>query len=228
MPTPGFLRRALAAAAAIGLALTTWAASAPAQPPAEPLTDEQKVALQALDADLERLDVLLERITEAQHKATTKGYIDKFKETRNALHQKFDQGKYDEVKFETQAEFQRIHSWLAPGLTPKPNPATDTSRVVVYLLEPEPSDPADVKVALAALANELGRLEKRNAQRSAGNVRDAEKKQLALFRARHGELGRKFSRPGWETLLAEMKTIAEERDLTIWPPAPHPLHPAAP
>jgi hypothetical protein len=217
-------RLILGAFAALGLALTLSAATAPAQP-AEPLTDEQKIALQALDADLGRLDALLAKINEPLHKATTEGFIKGFKQTRDALHQKFDQGKYDEVKFETQAEFQRIHLWLSPGLDPKVKPGADTSRIVVYLLEPEASDPADVKVALLALENELARLEKRNAQRPASDARDAEKKRLAGFRARHAELGKRFTRRGWDALLTEVKIIAEERDDAIWPPASNPLHP---
>src|SRR5436305_347535 len=75
------------------------AAPAPGAPPE--YTDEQETLLKALDAELVRFDTMLQQDTDVQHKATVKAFIDGFKDRRDAMNKApFDQGKYDEIRFD--------------------------------------------------------------------------------------------------------------------------------
>jgi hypothetical protein len=95
------------------------AAAAPAAAPA--YTDEQKNLLKALDAELARFDALLEKDDDVQHKATVKAFLDAFKDRRDAMNKvPFDQGKYDEIRFDINVEYQRLAMWLAAPITPPP------------------------------------------------------------------------------------------------------------
>jgi len=188
----------------------------PGQAPAAPGTDagpthteEQLAALKFLDDDIARLDVLLERISEAPLKATTKGFIDVFKETRNGLRRTYDQTKFDELKFEVVAEFQRIHLWLA---APRENPliSGDTPRVI-FDLEPSPADPAEVKAALAALDEEITYRVNRASRLPAGPARDEETQRIKAIQADRATLGRTFTRAGWDAVLGKLK-VTPKRD----------------
>jgi hypothetical protein len=86
-------------------------------------TEEQKTQLKALDGDLSRFEAMLAKDDDAKHAAIVKGHLDGFKSRRDAMYAApFDSGKYDELRFELNAEYQRLAMWLAPPKTP-PRPA---------------------------------------------------------------------------------------------------------
>jgi len=176
-------------------------AAAPEAPVGQ--TEEQQAALKALDEDIVRLDGLLEKIHDAPLKATTKGFIDVFKQTRDGLRRSYDQTKYDELKFEVVAEFQRIHLWLAPPRTAPPV-AGDTTRVV-YELEPSAADPAEVKAALDALDDEISRREAHTSRLPAGKEREAATRSIRGIKEDRAALGRTFTRPGWDAVVRKLK-----------------------
>jgi len=110
-------------AAVLALATPMFAAqeAAPAAAAAPTYTDEQKASLKALDAELARFDAMLERDDDVQHKATVKAFLDAFKDRRDAMNKAtFDQGKYDEIRFDINVEYQRLAMWLAAPITPPP------------------------------------------------------------------------------------------------------------
>ena len=83
-------------------------------------TPEQKAALDALDAELGRFDAKAGLITDGTYKAEIRIAIERFKKRRTALRQAaFDQGKYDELRFEINVEYQRVANWLRGPITPQ-------------------------------------------------------------------------------------------------------------
>ena len=91
---------------------------ADAPPVAVAHTSEQEVALAMLDAVIKRFDALLALDDDARHKAATKIKLDEFKARGRALHEEFDQTRYDELRIDLNLEFQRLASWMAPPKTP--------------------------------------------------------------------------------------------------------------
>lgn len=117
---PGLISAAVLALAAPMFAAQPPAAAAPAAEAAPaPYTDDQKALLKALDAELARFDAMLEKDDDIQHKATVKAFLDAFKDRRDAMNKAtFDQGKYDEIRFDINVEYQRLAMWLAAPMTP--------------------------------------------------------------------------------------------------------------
>lgn len=187
-------------AAVLAFALPTIGAqqatpAAAAEVPA--YTDEQKAALKALDAELVRFDAMLEKDDDVQHKATVKAFIDAFKDRRDAMNKApFDQGKYDEIRFDINVEYQRLAMWLAAPITPPVGvKAAGVSEVAVYKLNPSPANKSDVQAALAAVDREIARLE--------GSATD--KARIQGIKSRRAELNKSFTKAGWDGLLAEMQ-----------------------
>jgi hypothetical protein len=91
--------------------------AAPAAPPE--FTDEQKQQLKNVDADIQRFEALVAKVDDAKYAAEVKEQIDGFKKRRDTMHTvAFDSGKYDELRFELNSEYQRVAMWLAPLRTP--------------------------------------------------------------------------------------------------------------
>ena len=173
----------------------------PAPAAAAPVyTDEQKASLKALDAELARFDAMLQQDTDVQHKATVKAFLDGFKDRRDTMNKvPFDQGKYDEIRFDINVEYQRLAMWLAPPITPAPmRKAEGISEIAVYKLSPSPANKADVAAALGALDREITRLDA-----AAGSP--ADKARVKGFRDRRAELNKDFTKAKWDALIADMK-----------------------
>ena len=113
-------------AALLAASLAPVNLAAAAEPAAKPenateLTPEQKVALDALDAELVRFDGRIQQISAAGYQAEMRTTLAKFKQRRDAIRAAaFDQGKYDELRFEINVEYQRMMLWLQPLRTPPP------------------------------------------------------------------------------------------------------------
>ena len=103
---------------AIGFVARSQAAETPAASARPSYTDEQKGLLAALDAELVRFDAMLAKDTDAAHAAFVKTLVDGLKARRGAMNQAaFDQGKYDELRFDLNVEYQRLALWLAPPIS---------------------------------------------------------------------------------------------------------------
>jgi len=192
---------ALILAFAAPLATAQQPAAAEAAPQ---YTDEEKHALRALDAELERFDAMLEKDDDLQHKATVKAFIDAFKDRRDAMNKApFDQGKYDEIRFDINVEYQRLALWLAPPITPPPAvKAAGVSEIAVYRLNPSPANRADVRAALAAVDAEISRLESHASA-------PADRTRIQAIKAKRATLNREFTKAGWDGLLNDMKATGK-------------------
>lgn len=102
------------------VATSVFAAAATEAPAKAPeYTDEQKALLKALDAELVRFDAMLAKDDDAAHAATVKEFLAGFKARRDAMNKvAFDQGKYDELRFDINVEYQRLAQWLLPTNAP--------------------------------------------------------------------------------------------------------------
>lgn len=83
-----------------------------------PISAEQKASLDLLDGVIARFGTLLAKDDDAAHQAATQAKLDEFKARRDALHQDYDQGRYDELRVDLNLEYQRLASWMAPPKTP--------------------------------------------------------------------------------------------------------------
>lgn len=112
-----FLASTLLALALCSVQLPAADAAAKEAKPA--FTTEQVSALDALKGELARLDPMLEKVAEPEHKAWVKGKVEKLKERFQALQKiAFDQAKFDELRFDVNIEYQRLALWLRPPLVP--------------------------------------------------------------------------------------------------------------
>jgi hypothetical protein len=91
-----------------------------ATPDAKPaFTAEQVTALETLQRELARLDPMLEKVTEPDHKAWVKSKVEKLKARFHELEKTaFDQTKFDELRFDLNIEYQRLAVWLRPAAIP--------------------------------------------------------------------------------------------------------------
>lgn len=188
-------------AAAMVLATPIFAAEKPAAEKAAAAapeyTDEQKAALKALDNELVRFDKLLEKDDDLQHKATVKAFLDAFKDRRDAMNKvPFDQGKYDEIRFDINVEYQRLAMWLADPITPPiPPKGTGINEIPVYGLHPSPSNKADITASLAAADHEIARLEKSGSAAA----------RMQSIKNLRADLNKEFTKARWDALIAEMR-----------------------
>lgn len=112
------LIRSLLKFAWLGLALCygSLLAAEPASSEAKPVfTTEQASALETLRQEMARLDPMLEKVAEPEHKAWVTTKVEKLKDRFQQLQKTaFDQAKYDELRFDVNIEYQRLALWLRP------------------------------------------------------------------------------------------------------------------
>lgn len=99
--------------------LSAVAAAASGAETAPGPTPEHAVALKGLDAAMARFAALLEKDDDAAHKAAGMQLLADFNARRSAVREKFDQARYDELRWDLNVEYQRLVKWLAaPALKP--------------------------------------------------------------------------------------------------------------
>ena len=93
----------------------------PGAPPAEApvFTPQQITALNSLDTAIRLYEADLARTTDLGQRARSEALFDIFKSRRDALRrQRFDQAKYDDLRFDLNVEYQRLGQLLAAPRTP--------------------------------------------------------------------------------------------------------------
>lgn len=102
----------------VGVSRLSAAESGPAK---VEYTDEQKALLKALDNEIGRFEALLAKDDDAKHAASVKESLEALKARRDTMNKlPFDSGKYDELRFDLNVEYQRMAMWLAPPVAPPP------------------------------------------------------------------------------------------------------------
>jgi len=67
-----------------------------------------------------RFDALLAKDDDVPHRTATQKLLADYKQRAAALHQEFDQSRYDELRIDLNLEYQRLSRWMAPPINPPP------------------------------------------------------------------------------------------------------------
>jgi len=115
------------------LLLLTWAAAtagaqnpttdkpaAKAPPVAIPLTDEQKLALHAVDVRIAGVEALLVKVEDPVYRAKEAKAVADLKKRRTGLEKNFDPMTYETLMHSVISRYQVIALWLAPPRLPGP------------------------------------------------------------------------------------------------------------
>jgi hypothetical protein len=113
--------RSLLSLAALALALpaSNGFAAEPAAAAVPEHNDEQKALVKALDSELGRFEALIKKVDDPKYAEFLTGQLKGLRERRDAfLKVAFDGGKYDELRYDLNVEYQRAAQWLLPPLAP--------------------------------------------------------------------------------------------------------------
>lgn len=84
-------------------------------------TEEQKALLKALDSELDRFEALIAKVDDAKYAEFVKSQLDGLRKRRDVfLKAAFDSGRYDEIRYDLNVNYQRVAQWLAPSIAPAP------------------------------------------------------------------------------------------------------------
>jgi hypothetical protein len=204
-----FVRNLITAVLLLGVTPAICSAQEPADvaPNAIQFTEEQKFALKALDAELARFDATLAKVSDQQYRNQSKVYLDILKLRAMGIRKEFDQTRYDELRFDLNAEYQRVALWLANLVHTVPIAKDGTPpEVALYKLKPSAGNPAEIKAALGALDHQLKRLEARANLAPAGPPGEPERVRLKAIQQHRNELEKDFSKARWDEVVREVKS----------------------
>jgi hypothetical protein len=104
------------------IAVSALRAQAPATPaaPGEALTPEQQILFKELEVKFDALEAFLAGLPESQPRIETRRVLGEMKQRAAGLRRKFDQGLYDEIRWEVNFEHQQMALWLRPARTRSP------------------------------------------------------------------------------------------------------------
>jgi hypothetical protein len=110
--------------AALALFACLLVSATAAEPP--PLTEEQQERLREIDREFARFDTVLQSVTDIQVRGGTKLNVDFLRKRVFDLRAKFDQTRYDEIRYDMNAEYQRLARWIQDPVInpPEGDPAT--------------------------------------------------------------------------------------------------------
>ncbi len=94
----------------LALAMAVGSAQA-AETPA--LTEEQRARFREIDRELARFDTVLNSVTDIQVRGGSKQVLDFLKKRVFALRANYDQTRYDELRYDLNAEYQRLARWIS-------------------------------------------------------------------------------------------------------------------
>lgn len=187
-----------------GIALIALTMAAPAaQEPVEPV-DAHAEEFKVLDLDMVRFETLFHQYNNLLLKPSILSQLQTLKDRVEALRLAFDRSKFDELRSDINLQAQRLALAMAPLRTP-PVPKTDRSHTLnLARLNPRPNDKAEVKAALEAVDAEIRRLERHVPDLGLAE-RPAEQARIKRFKDRRDQLGKEFSKAGWDGLVGELK-----------------------
>ncbi len=102
----------------------------------KPLTEEQQKHFREIDRELARFDTVLNSVTDIQVRGGTKQVVDFLRKRVFELKANYDQTRYDELRYDLNAEYQRLARWIAAPVTNGPAGAAD-SKPINWLTQAE-------------------------------------------------------------------------------------------
>lgn len=201
---PSFVLLRLLLAWPLSFAARSVLAQAADEPAAAVDLTEQR---QVLELDLTRLYTLIQQDSDPTTKTTLLGHHRELARRANILLEKFDPGKYDELRYDINIQCQRLARKQAPLAMPPPQSKRETlPEIALHELTPSPGDKEEVKAALDAVDLTIKRLENRLGMMTIGSVQhQTERARVQRLKERRVALGQQFTSAGWDALAAELR-----------------------
>lgn len=105
-----------------------------AEPP--PLTEEQQAHFREIDREFARFDTVLNSVTDIQVRGGTKLNVDFLRKRVFDLRSNYDQTRYDEIRYDMNAEYQRLARWISDPVINGPDGPT-ASKPINWLTNAE-------------------------------------------------------------------------------------------
>lgn len=87
----------------------------------KPLTEEQQAHLREIEKEFARFDMVLNSVTDIQVRGGTKQNVDFLRKRLFDLRANFDQTRYDELRYDMNAEYQRLARWIQDPVINSPD-----------------------------------------------------------------------------------------------------------
>jgi hypothetical protein len=168
------------------------------------LTTDQKAAIEALDVMLAAYDALVAKIGDPDYRTSTAKLVDGLKGRRDALRRNFDSGAYNDLKLDLFQEYQRTAIWLMPPNTPPRSRVDGEGAGRAAAL----ASPKGQEIALVTLEWQIAALESRTSRQPEDHP---ERVALKSIREHHTALRAKFTKAGYDALLAEISAFGQKR-----------------
>lgn len=221
----------------VGAIPTTQAAETPvpAKTDAEVRGEAAKAALAELDAEIDRVDELIDQAPSPAERAAGKARLAVLKERRSALRKTYVKALYDDLRSDLRAEAERMSAWAKRTFASDPAKQTEAEMqtavseaktaaraaehkayaeiatadaatdIAVYKLRPTDTNKAEAEAGLAALERTIDELAARVAQMPVNAERTAAKQRLLALEARRDELRRDFNKARFDALIDDVK-----------------------
>ena len=202
---------------------------------AEVRGDAAKMALKDLDAEIDRVDAMIDNAPTPEDKAAAKARLDVLKERRSELRKTYVSARYDELKADVRAEANRVGAWTKRTFTKDPaekaaddardavkdakkaaggasdsaytnaRVATATAELSAYKLRPTDTNKDEAKAALKALDQNIEQLEDRVQAMPKGADRDILLVRVKALEDRQKELKHEFSKARFNALVDDVQ-----------------------
>ena len=193
---------------ALLLGVCLWQSSRAAEPAAE---DPSIAELKVLDADFERFTKMLQVYDDPHYLPRIRVYHSALKLRVEAQHKNFDQPKLDDVRYDINQQVQRMSRAMQPLLTPLP---TSENKLDVSKLNPSPTNPAEVKAAMAALDAAIVRGELK--AKTLPTIHEDPMAKVARARQGRAELDKQFTSEKWVAVTKDLEALPR----VAWVPKP--------
>jgi hypothetical protein len=164
-----------------------------------------------LQMDLERLYDLIVRDSDPQTKVTLLGHQRELTSRANRLLDKFDAGKYDELRYDINIQCQRLARKQAPlAMLPVGFEQSRIPDIALEDLNPSPGNKVEVTAALEAVDVTIRRHEERLGRMVVNsNQYLTEKGLIQRLKIRRAALGKEFTQANWDGLVSEMRPMGQ-------------------
>ncbi len=196
--------------------------------------DAAKAALDEINAEIDRLDVLVDSAPDMSEREAARARIDVLKERRNDLRKTYVKSRYEELKADIRAEGNRLAAWtkrtfnrdeasnarreVGDTLDEAKRDARAAGHSAVaamdldsYKNRPLDTDKDAARAALNALEETIDELDDRVDDMPKGVARDAAEKRVDALEDRKDELEDNFNRTAFNALVddvqAEVKSL---------------------
>lgn len=192
---------------------------------AEMEANAHKAEMDALDQKIDVIETRVELLPEGPDRDEARRRLDALKDRRTELRKAYLASKYEQLKADVQAEYEKAAAWTREKYesvkesmtggdhdTPaafdaRMNPAAHATldRDTVYRASPSPDNQAEVDAALKALDAEIGRLKEHAKTMPAGEKRTILERRIEAIEDRKDDLESDFTKTRWDALVADLK-----------------------